>query len=214
MGQPMYVALVCCYNIERSESICTPQQRAWGSFLMIFRQNCVTATTCLTSKTVLTADTALPLYSAEAGDTLCKCLHRHCLPVIRTHEFLWAGIVVLHFEEEEQVILSPSVQVESGDPGADAIIKTVAAPEKNWQREWGREDLQSLQFADRAVRFGFSWNAEKHLQKKVRCSKAATAEPLTLVSFSPSPDTEHTYILSTSHQILKHQIWSNLQHFL
>ena len=41
------------------------------------------------------------------------------------------GIVVLHFEEEEQAILSPSVQAESGDPGADAIIKIMAATEKN-----------------------------------------------------------------------------------
>lgn len=40
------------------------------------------------------------------------------------------GIVALHFEEEEQVILSPSVQVESGDPSTDAIIRIMAASDK------------------------------------------------------------------------------------
>ena len=37
----------------------------------------------------------------------------------------------LLFEGEEQVILSPSVQAESGEPGAEAILKTTAATEKN-----------------------------------------------------------------------------------
>lgn len=57
------------------------------------------------------------------------------------------GIVGLHFEEEKQVLFSPSVQEESGDPGADAIIKTMAATEENdWKSEEGEVfSLCSLQ---------------------------------------------------------------------
>lgn len=47
--------------------------------------------------------------------------------------------MLLRFKEEEQVLLSPSVQAESGDPGADAGIKTMAAMEKDDRKSEERE---------------------------------------------------------------------------
>lgn len=54
------------------------------------------------------------------------------------------GTVVLHFEEEQQAILSLSVQAESGDLVADTILKiTMVATEEN-DRKSEEEDIFSL----------------------------------------------------------------------
>lgn len=78
-------------------------------------------------------------------------------------------------EEEEQAILSPSVQAESGDPGADALVQTVAATEKNDRKsEEGKTfSLCSLQI--QLLGLVFYWNSERQLQKQVRCLRAANS---------------------------------------